>query len=389
MKHGILFFFFLSVLSFGNTGLAKELVIGLDADMSSVAKTGGVAIQRGAQLAINEINERGGVLGQTLVLSVRDHKGNPARGISNLKKFSKRENLVAVLGGVHTPVVLQELETIHENKLLFLVPWAAGTPITSNSFSPNYVFRASIRDKEAGPVLIKHAVGTGAKNVYLVLERTGWGRSNEVSMRQAAKESGLEVSGVSWINWGQKNVTKEVSEIAASDPDAIMLVANAPEGVVVANALLSNPALSNKPVIAHWGIAGGNFVNAVGLEQLSRLNVSTIQTFSFLNAYDQSKASEVLSAYQSTYDPNASQENIQGVVGFAQAYDLVHMLALAIKSAESIERPKVRDALEALETYHGLIKHYEKPFSPDQHDALLRDDYFMAAFNENGNLVPN
>ncbi|KZZ49350.1 hypothetical protein A3758_31455 [Oleiphilus sp. HI0118] len=184
-------------------------------------------------------------------------------------------------------------------------------------------------------------------------------------------------------------MTKEVSEIAASDPDAIMLVANAPEGVVVANALLSNPALSNKPVIAHWGIAGGNFVNAVGLEQLSRLNVSTIQTFSFLNAYDQSKASEVLSAYQSTYDPNASQENIQGVVGFAQAYDLVHMLALAIKSAESIERPKVRDALEALETYHGLIKHYEKPFSPDQHDALLRDDYFMAAFNENGNLVPN
>ena len=50
MKHGILFFFFLSVLSFGNTGLAKELVIGLDADMSSVAKAGGMAIQRGAQL---------------------------------------------------------------------------------------------------------------------------------------------------------------------------------------------------------------------------------------------------------------------------------------------------------------------------------------------------
>lgn len=388
MKAGLIYALFISLFALGNNGYAKELVVGLDADISSVAKAGGLAIQRGAQLAIDEINSSGGVLGHKLVLQVRDHKGNPARGISNLKKFSKLDNLVAVLGGVHTPVVLQELETIHANNLLFLVPWAAGTPITSNDYSPNYVFRASIRDKEAGPVLINHAAKEGAKSVYLILERTGWGRSNEASMTQAAKTLGVEVKGVSWINWGQTDASNAISEIEQKNPDALMLVANVPEGLVITNAMFNSTILRNKPLIAHWGIAGGDFVSRLSLEKLSKLDVSTIQTFSFINAYDQQRAAKVLSAYQAAFDKDANKENIQGVVGLAQAYDLVHMLAQAIESANSTERPNVRDAFEALQEYQGLVKHYKQPFSAVQHDALLRDDYFIATFNEIGNLVP-
>ena len=388
MKHYIRSLLLLCLFPLSMSVLSKELIIGLDADISSVAKAGGIAIHRGAQIAIDEINASGGVLGHTLTLSARDHKGNPARGISNLKKFAKEDNLIAVLGGVHTPVVLQELETIHQNDLLFLVPWAAGTPITSNKFSPNYVFRASIRDKEAGPVLIKHAADNGAKSVSLILERTGWGRSNEASMTQAAKTLAIEVKGVTWVNWGQKDVSGELASIAEQNPDALMLVANAPEGIVVSKALLDNDVLRDKPIIAHWGIAGGSFVKGLGLDNLSKLNISTIQTYSFINGYDQERAASVLKAYQSKFDAAADNSNIPGVVGLAQAYDLVHMLAIAIESANSTDRPAVRDALEQLKEYRGLVKHYRSPFSADQHDALLRDDYFMTSFDEYGHLIP-
>ena len=388
MKNVILSLLAVCLGAFLQTAVAKELIIGLDADISSVAKAGGIAIQRGAELAIEEINNNGGVLGHTLRLESRDHKGNPARGISNLKKFAKEDALVAVIGGVHTPVVLQELETIHENNLLFLVPWAAGTPITSNNHNPNYVFRVSIRDKEAGPVLIKHAAKNGAKSVSLVLERTGWGRSNEASMSQAAIDLGIEVKGISWINWGQSDVSKEIAEVETQNPDAIMLVSNAPEGIVVSKALLASATLQSKPVLAHWGIAGGSFVKGMGLKELSNFDISTIQTFSFVNAYDSAKSERVLNAYRKKYNDQATRENIPGVVGLAQAYDLVHMLAQAIKSANSTSRPAIRDAFEALEDYKGLIKHYKRPFTAEQHDALLRDDYFIAKFNENGDLVP-
>ena len=167
-----------------------------------------------------------------------------------------------------------------------------------------------------------------------------------------------------------------------------MLVANAPEGITISNALLDSDTLKSKPVISHWGIAGGSFVKGLGLTKLSSVDISTIQTFSFLNAYDTERADRVLNAYRAKYDDTATKENIQGAVGLAQAYDLVHMLALAINQANSTDRVLIRDAFEALEEYKGLVKDYKNPFTEDQHDALLRNDYFVAKFNANGDIVP-
>jgi len=370
------------------TNANEKLYIGLDADMSSVAKAGGLAIKRGAELAIEDINHSGGILGRQVELIIKDHRGNPARGISNLKKLSKKDGLLAVLGGVHTPVVLQELDTIHDNKLVFLVPWAAGTPITSNGRTPNYVFRVSIRDKEAGPVLVNYASQISAKSIALVLERTGWGRSNEVSMTEAAKSAGISITGTHWVNWGQKDVSKLMADIADTKPDAIMMVANAPEGVVISKAVLDNELLAATPIISHWGIAGGSFVNGLGLDQLSKLNISTIQTFSFINAYNPLLSDALLKRYQAKYDESATSENIPGVVGLAQSYDLVHLLAKAVNSANSADRSLIRNALEKIDQHEGLIKHYTAPFSTNQHDALLRQDYFISTFDANGNIVP-
>ena len=256
---------------------AEKLFIGLDADLSGSSKKGGLAIMRGAQIAIDEINAKGGIKGKELSMIVRDHRGNPARGQRNLKELSKQDNLIAVIGGAHTPVVLQELELIHKNKILFLVPWAAGTPITENEYSPNYVFRASIRDMDAGPVLVRHASQNGATKLSLVLERTGWGRSNEVSMKRAAKDLNVQIVGTHWVNWGTKDLSKEVEAIKSEGPDAIMLVTNAPEGAALIKAMLADESVIDTPVISHWGIASGDFVSQVGLTNLSKMTLSTLR----------------------------------------------------------------------------------------------------------------
>ena len=74
-----------------------------------------IEIRRGAHIAIEEINRNGGVLGRKLQLEVRDHRGNPARGVDNILEFSAMQNVIAVLGGLHTPVAMQELKTIHQH----------------------------------------------------------------------------------------------------------------------------------------------------------------------------------------------------------------------------------------------------------------------------------
>ena len=54
-----------------NSYAQDPIIIGLDADMSAVAKEGGIAIQRGAEIAIDEINKQGGVLNRPLKLMVK------------------------------------------------------------------------------------------------------------------------------------------------------------------------------------------------------------------------------------------------------------------------------------------------------------------------------
>lgn len=367
---------------------SPPLIIGLDADMSAGAVEGGVAIKRGAQLAIDEINAAGGVLGRSLSLLIKDHRGNPARGKFNISAFAKTENLVAVMGGVHTPVVLEELPLLHENKLIFLDPWAAGTPIVDNGYLPNFVFRVSVRDAEAGMVMMSHAKSMGKSKVALLLERTGWGRSNERSLSIAAEKLGISISTIVWVNWRQKSMQDEMDTIARSDAEAIMLVVNSPEGVVAMNSFLDKGLENKLGVISHWGIAGGNFVEQVGIDALNKIDLSVLQTFSFASDDQSSKKARIFERYKQNYEQSVIPESVPGAVGVAHAYDLVHLLKIAIENAGTTDSSKVRDALENIEEYQGLVKYYKPPFTPSRHDALLRDDYIMSSYDERGFLIP-
>ena len=181
-----------------------SLVIGLDADMSSGSARSGEAIRRGLELAIEEINREGGLLGRPVELIVRDHRGNPDRGLDNLAAFTEVRDLIGVFGGIHTPVAIRELEFIHSNDLLYFCPWAAGTPVVKNGYTPNHVFRVSVRDEYAGGFLVRSALRRGGKKIGLMLERTAWGRSNEKAMKEALAEQGLEPVGEEWFSWGER-----------------------------------------------------------------------------------------------------------------------------------------------------------------------------------------
>ncbi len=384
MAKYLLLILFVSISSFSK----EAIIIGLDADLSAVAKGGGIAIQRGAEIAINEINENGGVLGRPLELISRDHRGNPARGKHNIKALAKNPNLAAIIGGVHTPVVLQELELIHQNKIPFLIPWAAGTPIVDNGYEPNYVFRVSVRDAEAAQVLLKSAKEAGHKNIALLLEQTGWGRSNQKSMQKTSVDLGLNITYVGWFNWRQHSMKSELSRIKDSGATAILLVANAPEGATIVKEVASSDGFENMAIFSHWGIASGLFTDKVGVEALQQVDLSVLQTFSFLSPRNKTINDYVLASYKRNFDDTVTAETIPSAVGVAHAYDLVHLLANSITKANTLDKEVVRSYLEKTEPYSGLVKTYSPAFTKDKHDALLANDYFMATYNEQGYLVP-
>lgn len=366
---------------------ANSIIVGLDADMSAGSAKAGEAIRRGILLAIDEINAAGGVLGRALTLKVRDHRGNPARGVDNMEEFAKIENLAAVVGGLHTPVALAELKTIHRSNILFLVPWAAGTPVVDNGYSPNYVFRVSVRDQHAGGFLVNQIVKRGFKRPGLLLERTGWGRSNEKAMTAAIELQGLPKAPVAWFNWGTKSMSASIEMLARSGVDVVLLVANAPEGKAVIREMARRPRDKRLPIVSHWGITGGNFFSDTAAD-LAAVDLTFLQTYSFFDPPFPGKARRFFDAYCRKFGGCSSPADVIAPVGTAHAYDLIHLLKQAIDKAGTIDREKVRAALETLERHEGLVRIYDPPFTRDAHDALDASDFRLCRFDRSGAIVP-
>src|SRR5262249_60983553 len=80
-------------------------------------------------------------------------------------------------------------------------------------------------------------------------------------------------------------------------------------------------------------------------------------------------------------------EDILAPVGTANAYDAMHLVALAVDKAGAADGAKIRDALENLGEYRGLIKTYKRPFTPDEHDALNEKDYILVTWKQ-GKIIP-
>ncbi|MEM7097200.1 MAG: ABC transporter substrate-binding protein [Pseudomonadota bacterium] len=366
--------------------------IGLEADMSSGTAEAGQAIKRGTELAIEEINAAGGLLGRSLKLLVRDNRGNPARGVDNILEYGAIEDVIAVMGGLHTPVLLPELPLLHEHALITLVPWAAGTAVVDNGYSPNFVFRVSVRDELAGGVMIEEGLRRGCSCFGLLLERTGWGRSNEQAIH--ASVSGHEtavVAGTNWFDWGAVDLIASVQDLYEKGADCLVLVANPREGKLAIDAA-SRYGLQKgitPVVLSHWGITGGGvrFYESVS-HLLDQVDLSFIQSFSFFNPRYPEKAQRFFEKYASRYPNITGLKDIHSAPGTAQAYDLVHLLALAVTQAQTTDSESVLHALENLPPHDGLIKRYEPAFTSQRHDALGINSLEMYRYRGDGAIVP-
>jgi branched-chain amino acid transport system substrate-binding protein len=364
-------------------GQAKPPVnVALVAAMSGGSALSGEAIKRGLTVAIDEINARGGVLGgRKIELVIRDEEGNPSKGVTAARDVIEREKAVAVFGGLHSPVGLAMLPVFHELKVPYVGTWAAATAITRNDRKPNFMFRVSANDDIVDHFLAKHVVEKLKKGKPgVILENTPWGASNQEGLAKWLAKLGAQPVGFEKFNWGDPDMSPQLLRLKNGGADAIVMVANAPEGaqVVKSKAKIGWDA----PIVSHWGISGGRFAELTGTLSES---VVFVQTYSFFGK--QTEVGErVIAALKSKYGLKGP-EDILAPVGTANAYDAMHLVALAIEKAGAADGAKIRDALENLGEYRGLIKTYKHPFTAEEHDALTESDYILVTWR-GGKIVP-
>ena len=366
----------------GFTQTKPPVVVALVAAMSGGSALSGEAIKRGLTVAIDEINAKGGVLGgRKIELVIRDEEGNPSKGVTAARDVIEREKAVAVFGGLHSPVGLAMMPVFHELKVPYVGTWAAATGITRNPNKPNFMFRVSANDDSVDHFLAKHvSESLGKKKPGVILENTPWGASNQEGLTKWFAKMNVQPVGFEKFNWNDPDMTPQLLRLKNGGADAIVMVANAPEGaqVVKGRAKIG----WNVPTVSHWGIGGGRFAELTG--DLSE-SVVFVQTYSFFGK--QSEVGErVIAALKTKYGIKGP-EDILAPVGTANAYDAMQLVALAIEKAGAADGAKLRDALENLGDYRGLIKTYKRPFTAEEHDALTESDYILVTW-KGGKIVP-
>jgi branched-chain amino acid transport system substrate-binding protein len=365
----------------------KPVLLGIDAEFGLDNSTSAQAVELGMRAAIAEINEAGGVLGgRRLELVIKDHRSIPARGIRNIEEFAKMKDLVAVFGGRFSPVIIEELQTLKSTHTLFMAPWSSADAIVDNDMAPNYVFRLSLRDSLAIPKLLDSARRRGLGRVGLLLTNTSWGRSSQAAAeRYLAGQRGVRIVETAWYNWRDTSLVDKYKQLRAAGAQAVVLVANDDEAAILVREMAALPKDQRIPILSHWGITGGEFAALAG-PALQQVDLSVIQTFSFFRA-DRKKVQQFLQS-AAKVSPVRRIEDIKGPVGAAHAYDLTHLVAMAIERARSTDRKAVRDALEKLPPYEGLIKTYVPAFTPARHEALGPQQLLLARYRADGVLVP-
>lgn len=387
LPKGMIALFLSTMLLIAAQGTARsetgKVYIGLNVEIGHVTSTSDDAILQGMQIAVDEVNRAGGVLGgRKLEVIVRDNRAVPARAAAHYKELAETKDLVAVFCGKFSSAVVEALPLIHEKEVLLLDPWAANDKIVENGFTPNYAFRLSLKDSWAVPAMMGFAKKRGISKVGLLLINTSWGRNNnEVLKKYAAANPGFSIVDTQWFNYGDNTLLPAYRSMRKAGAQAVVYIGVEQEGAVLVKDIASLPAGERLPVISHWSVAGGDFPKLAG-PALEMVDLAFVQTYE-LHADKGKRVQQILPVATRLFGMKSFAE-VTSPCGLGHAYDLTKILAMAIEKAGTTDRKKVRNALENLGRYDGLIRVYDPPFTPTRHEALSSENVFMARYGKDG-----
>jgi branched-chain amino acid transport system substrate-binding protein len=357
-----------------SASFAQEIRIGFNADQSGTgAAELGVAARHGFELAIEDINKAGGLLGRKVVGIVRDDTGAPPKSIQNMTELIDSEKVVAVVGPTNSGNALAWLHLPQQKKVPVIVPVATATDITRRyaGEAQNYIFRVSMVDREQVALLLAYAVKASKnKKIAFIADTTGFGQQGTKDLTEVLALHGLQPAAVEKFGPKDTDMTSQLAKIRDSGADTVVVY-----GLADANAQLlrSMEKINYFPTtLGTWGNMSTPLLNIAG-KKLAEHIIFATSTAEDSNARAVALAARVRERYP----------QMPTFVAAAQSYDSVMLLAAAIRKAGSTDGEKVAAVLESgLPDTQGVIKLYSKPFARGDHEALGVADFHLARWKD-------
>lgn len=324
----------------GGSSAGDTIKVGEFASLTGSEASFGQASHKGTELAIDEINAAGGVLGKKIDLIYDDNQSVQGQSATIVRKLITRDNVIAILGEVASGRSLEAAPICQQFKIPQISPSSTNPKVTEMG---DYIFRVCFIDPFQGTVMAKFAKDTlKAKRVAVLSDAaSAYSDGLQKYFKEKFTADGGEIVADQKYSSGDKDFKAQLTTIKAANPDAIFVPGYYTEaGLIVLQA--RQLGITNS-------LFGGDGWEGPPLIQIAGDALKGCYFSTHYSSEDKSpQVQEFVKKFQAKY--NGETPDAMAALG----YDSAMVLADAIKRAGTTEGAKLRDAIAATKDFPGV-----------------------------------
>jgi len=326
---------------------------------------------RTLEMAVEELNARGGLGGRPVQLLVKDTGGSPEKAVSFAKQLIDEEQVFAIIGP-STSGETMAVKALAEGSGTLLLSCAAAEVIVNPV--ARWVFKTAQKDSHAATAIFLQLKKMGLTKVGVLTSNTGFGKAGKEQLEKLAPEHGVQIVVSETYDKAATDLTAEVTKLKAAGVQALVNWSIEPaQAIVIKNARQLG---FTAPIFQSHGFGNVQYARAAGAAAEGVLfPVGHLMVAESLPAAHRQKT--VLMAYKRAYEARF-KEDVSGFGGYA--YDALLVLQAAVKAAGSLEREPVRAAVEKVSGLIGTSGVFT--FSATDHNGLGLDSFELATVKD-------
>ena len=347
----------MSSAGFGTASAADEILIGNVSCLTGTAAQYGISTYEGLEVAMEEINAAGGVLGKKIQILKGDDSADPRQAINVVQKFITKDNVLVIIGAELTGTTRVTAPISNSAGMVQFTASATGAGLTDNM---PFIFRNALPEAYAIPFVVQAAKKKFNFGSLVIITSYNLDYSVDLTKiyEKALSAASIKVQDKISYAEGDIDFSAQVSKLKALKPEAVVMTGYYQESAQL--------MIEMRKQGIHCPILGSNgFNDPKILELAGKAMEGCTWASGFFPDNPDPKVRKFVAKVQEKYKKKPNQFH-------AQAYDALWVIAEAIKRAGTTEntpanRIKIRDALATTTNFPGVSGTHT--FRPGKGDA--------------------
>lgn len=318
-------------------GSGDSIKVGVNLELSGGVASYGESLKKGIDIAVAEINKKGGVDGKKINLVEVDNKSEAAEATNGAVKLTSQDKVTAIIGAATSGDTVAQTQIANDTKTVLLTPsgTSPNVTVTDKGKLNEYVFRTSFIDPFQGTVAANFAAKElKVKNVAIFADSASdYAKGLAASFKETFEKEGGKIVAEEAYVAKDTDFRATLTRIKSKNPEFVFIPGYYEEvGLIIKQA---RELGLNVPFMGADGWDSPKLVELAGAKALN----NTFITNHYSSEDPDKKIQDFVSTFKDKY--NGEAPNAFNALG----YDTVYLLADAIKRAGSTDTAKIKDEL--------------------------------------------